>query len=149
MEAHGVHGGGDGPGTVPAGVDGSPTSFRAAAYGAGLARRQGAWLVAAFVARTPATARLVPDAETSLQSTLAEIGEEVRWELEEGARGAGVRVEFVSLSGDPFRELSRLAEELQADAVVVGTSTHTGHRLVGSLAVRLVRAGRWPVTVVP
>jgi nucleotide-binding universal stress UspA family protein len=32
---------------------------------------------------------------------------------------------------------------------VVGASTHAGHRLVGSLAVRLVKAARWPVTVVP
>jgi len=24
-----------------------------------------------------------------------------------------------------------------------------GHRWIGSLAVRLVKAGRWPVTVVP
>ncbi|MEU7604012.1 universal stress protein, partial [Streptomyces sp. NPDC041003] len=24
-----------------------------------------------------------------------------------------------------------------------------GHRIVGSVAIRLVKAGRWPVTVVP
>ena len=35
------------------------------------------------------------------------------------------------------------------DAVIVGASAQSGHRFVGSLAVRLVRAGRWPVTVVP
>jgi nucleotide-binding universal stress UspA family protein len=35
------------------------------------------------------------------------------------------------------------------DAVVVGASTHAGHRLVGSLALHLVRVARWPVTVVP
>jgi nucleotide-binding universal stress UspA family protein len=33
--------------------------------------------------------------------------------------------------------------------VVVGSSEQAGHRLVGSVASRLVRAGRWPVTVVP
>ena len=33
--------------------------------------------------------------------------------------------------------------------VVVGASEHLGHRIVGSLASRLVRAGKWPVTVVP
>ena len=32
---------------------------------------------------------------------------------------------------------------------MVGASAQAGHRLVGSLAVRLVKAGRWPVTVVP
>ena len=36
-----------------------------------------------------------------------------------------------------------------ADAVIVGASTKAGHRFVGSLAVHLVRANRWPVTVVP
>jgi nucleotide-binding universal stress UspA family protein len=51
--------------------------------------------------------------------------------------------------GDPFRELTRVAEEERADAIVVGASYHAGHRLVGSLGLRLVRAGRWPVTVVP
>ncbi len=32
---------------------------------------------------------------------------------------------------------------------VVGASEQAGHRLIGSVASRLVRAGRWPVTVVP
>jgi hypothetical protein len=38
---------------------------------------------------------------------------------------------------------------LRTDAVVVGASARMAHRLAGSLAVRLVKAGRWPVTVVP
>lgn len=41
------------------------------------------------------------------------------------------------------------AEELTADAVVVGASEQAGHRIVGSGAVRLVKADRRPVTVVP
>ena len=51
--------------------------------------------------------------------------------------------------GDPWTELNRAATETKADAVVVGASEHAGHRIVGSLAMRLVRAGKWPVTVVP
>jgi nucleotide-binding universal stress UspA family protein len=46
-------------------------------------------------------------------------------------------------------EIGKLADEVKVDAVIVGASTHAGHRLVGSVAIRLVRAGRWPVTVVP
>ena len=61
----------------------------------------------------------------------------------------GISVTFIATEGDPFIELRRIADETRADAVVVGASAHAGHRLVGSLAVRLVRAGRWPVTVVP
>ena len=55
----------------------------------------------------------------------------------------------MTVRGDPFTELRRIADEIHADAVVVGASAHAGHRLVGSLAVRLVKAARWPVTVVP
>ena len=62
---------------------------------------------------------------------------------------AGVGVANAVAEGDPFTELCRIADETRADAVVGGASAHVGHRLVGSLAVRLVRAGRWPVTVVP
>jgi len=61
----------------------------------------------------------------------------------------GVPATFVRRKGDPYTELVRVAEKVRADAVVVGASTQAGHRLVGSLAVRLVRVGRWPVTVVP
>ena len=51
--------------------------------------------------------------------------------------------------GDPWTELTRVADELRVDAVVVGASESAGHRIIGSLAGRLVRAGRWPVSVVP
>jgi nucleotide-binding universal stress UspA family protein len=80
-----------------------------------------------------------------LQRIADELGRQVR----DGARYAGVEAEFVAARGDPFVELCRVATELRADAVVVGASASAGHRIMGSLAVRLVRAGRWPVTVVP
>jgi nucleotide-binding universal stress UspA family protein len=51
--------------------------------------------------------------------------------------------------GDPVTEIVRMADEVKVDAVVVGASMQAGHRLIGSVAVRLVRMGRWPVTVVP
>ena len=38
---------------------------------------------------------------------------------------------------------------LYPDAVIVGRSTKILHRVIGSLAVKLTRCGRWPVTVVP
>jgi nucleotide-binding universal stress UspA family protein len=51
--------------------------------------------------------------------------------------------------GDPWHELTRIADEMRVDLVVVGASESAGHRIVGSLTGRLVRAGRWPVSVVP
>jgi nucleotide-binding universal stress UspA family protein len=55
----------------------------------------------------------------------------------------------VHLDGDVYEQLVKLADQRRVDAVVVGASEQAGHRLVGSLAARLVRTGRWPVTVVP
>jgi nucleotide-binding universal stress UspA family protein len=65
------------------------------------------------------------------------------------AKTRGVSVELVIGRGDAFTELTRIATEVRADAVVVGASTRAGHRLAGSMAVKLVRAKRWPVTVLP
>ena len=58
-------------------------------------------------------------------------------------------MEIVVRKGDPFTEFVRLADERRVEAVVVGASMHLGHRVAGSMAVRLIRVGRWPVTVVP
>lgn len=52
---------------------------------------------------------------------------------------------LVIREGDPFEELTTVAESLHADAIVVGASDQR----LGSLAVRLVRHARWPITVVP
>src|SRR5690606_41223893 len=59
------------------------------------------------------------------------------------------RWQFHTFRGDPYNGLVKAADDLRADAVVVGASEKAGHRFVGSVAVRLVKTGRWPVTVVP
>ncbi|MFC4063537.1 universal stress protein [Actinoplanes subglobosus] len=61
----------------------------------------------------------------------------------------GVDIEIVVRHGEPFTELCQVATEMWADLVVVGRSENTLHRFAGSVAHRLVRCGRWPVTVVP
>jgi nucleotide-binding universal stress UspA family protein len=142
----------DGPAVILVGVDDTVTSLRAAAYAAGLARRQHARLVAVYVvpvasmgAASPAGATmLVAEAEAHDQ-----VAGELRARLEEGVRDRGISGTFVVAHGDPYREINRVADETRADAIVVGASQQAGHRLIGSLAVRLVRAGKWPVTVVP
>jgi nucleotide-binding universal stress UspA family protein len=81
--------------------------------------------------------------------TQAQIADDVYRGADEISWEWGVSMTFITSRGDPFTELCRVAEEIRADAVVVGASAHATHRLIGSLAVRLVKAGRWPVTVVP
>ena len=129
--------GNDGPSVIVAGLDGSDTSMRAAAFAGGLARREGSRLVCVFVPTTPAFAAMAPG---GLSATLPnDLADELRRRVEEGAAYHGVPAELVVRHGDPFVELTTVADDLRADMVVVGASTHAGHRLVGSLAVRLVR----------
>ena len=142
----------DGPSVILVGVDDSTTSIRAGWYAAGLARRQGARLVAVFVSPLaslgtagPTGAAVTVAKDEAFRATAADMERRAR---EMGAE-LGISITFVAARGEPFAEIRRIAGEVRADAIVVGASAHAGHRFVGSLAVRLVRAGKWPVTVVP
>ena len=140
----------DGPKVIVVGLDGSDSSLRAAAYASGLARRQNALLAIVYVQPVMAAGAALgaPVAETT-----GEIAESLVAEIRSAAervRGIwDVRWEFHTFRGDPYGGLVTAADELKADAVVVGASESAGHRIIGSVAVRLVKAGRWPVTVVP
>jgi nucleotide-binding universal stress UspA family protein len=138
----------DGPTQILVGVDGSDTSMRAAAYAAGMARRQSAHLVVLYVASGGLAAGVAATAGASIELR-ASIEQEIRTQFEEGSRRLGIASTFIRRDGNPYVELVRTAEELRVDAVVIGASMSAGHRIVGSLAGRLVRDAKWPVTVVP
>jgi nucleotide-binding universal stress UspA family protein len=141
----------DGPTAILVGIDDTVTSSRAASYAAGLARRQGARVIAIYVSpdtvmMTSAVGAAVLAAENEAHDELAD---QLRARAEAVGRELNIQVTFVTAHGDPYHEIARVANETHADAIVVGASMQAGHRLLGSLAVRLVRAGKWPVTVVP
>ena len=139
----------DGPALILVAVDGPETSLRAGAYAAGMARRQGAKIVVVYVGQTAGMAASVPAAVGALIQMHDSIARSLREQIAERAPETGVDVMFIERRGDPYTEIVRLADEMRVDAVVVGRSTQRGHRFMGSLAVRLVRDARWPVTVVP
>ncbi|MCM2389545.1 universal stress protein [Streptomyces albipurpureus] len=140
----------DGPKVIVAGVDGSASSLRAAAYASGLARRQNALLAIVYIQpMMPVGAALgVPILDTTEEIAEGLVAE-IRAATEQVQGIWEVRWEFHTFPGDPFGGLVAAADDLKADAVVVGASQSAGHRIVGSVAVRLVKVGRWPVTVVP
>ncbi|AUG81726.1 universal stress protein UspA [Kitasatospora sp. MMS16-BH015] len=138
----------DGPTTILAAVDGSRTSLRAAAYAAGLARRQGSRLLVVYVANVGVLAGASAAGAVAARESAEATAEDLH-RMIDLARQRGVELTLTTRTGDPYTEITKYAEEIRADALVVGASGSLGHRLVGSLAVRLVRAGRWPVTVVP
>ncbi|MEU9734554.1 universal stress protein [Streptomyces sp. NPDC048002] len=150
QHSHRFERGTDGPKVIVVGVDGSDSSMRAAAYAGGLARRQNALLAVVYV-------QPVIPAGAALGAPVAEVTDEIAETLVAEIRDATERVkgifdvrwEFHTFRGDPYNGLVQAADDLKADAVVVGASEQAGHRIVGSVAVRLVKAGRWPVTVVP
>jgi nucleotide-binding universal stress UspA family protein len=139
-----------GPRVILTGVDGSRTALRAGAYAGGLAQRQNARLVVVYVAVPGIWTGLGAGTSAAVQEdTFDEVIGELRGQVRQRVEEMNIPVTFMVRRGDAFDELRQAAIELHADMVVVGASEHAGHRLVGSIATRLVRAGLWPVTVVP
>jgi len=151
-ESGGFELGTDGPSVILVGVDDSTTSIRAGWYAAGLARRQRARIVAVFVSPMASLAAAGPGGAAvavAKDEAFRKSAEDMERRAEAIATELGISITFRAARGDPYTEIRRIADEVRADAIVVGASKQAGHRFVGSLAVRLVRAGKWPVTVVP
>ena len=140
----------DGPSRILVAIDNSDTSLRAGAYAAGLARRQGSHMICLFVGEIESAGgghagrgrRGRPDEPRDRRADPSRDQRHRR-------PASGLEVTFLERSGDPFAEIVRVADELRVDAVIVGASTSGGHRWMGSIASRLVKIARWPVTVVP
>ncbi|MER7283192.1 universal stress protein [Dactylosporangium sp. NPDC000244] len=143
----------DGPGTIVVGIDGSTSSLRAAAYAVGLARRQRSRLVAVYVRTLPASVLSLADTGGNAAANVVDAHDAVERQLRDAVEHhiprLNVDARLVVRTGEPYTELVAIAEQLHADAVVVGRSAGALHRFAGSVAVKLVRCGRWPVTVVP
>ena len=82
------------------------------------------------------------DAQDETEAQLREL-------VETQSRIWGVAARLIVRTGDPVQVLTQVAAEVRAEAVIVGVSASLAHRFAGSLAVRLLRCRRWPVTVVP
>jgi nucleotide-binding universal stress UspA family protein len=139
----------DGARIVMVGVDGTTTSLRAATYAFGLARRERCHLVVVHVLPAGGWAWAMAGAGATLQRVLEDLDAELQAEIRELAEGMDVPVSMVSRLGHPSYCLPAIADEIRADVVVVGASSELRRKLGACLSTRLIRLGRWPVTVVP
>jgi nucleotide-binding universal stress UspA family protein len=71
-----------------------------------------------------------------------------KWRDRVSAAGVGVQTHLTHAL--PSDAITRVAEEVSADLIVIGTRGHTGlkHVLLGSVAERTVRTARCPVLTV-
>lgn len=139
----------DGPRRVLVGVDDSDTARRAFAHAVGLARRHDAELLVLHVRPRPLP-RLPSGADVDAWVADEEhYLVELRRVVELATAELQVRCRLAVTEGDPLTLIAAFAGDQEVDAVVVGASMRLSHRFVGSLAARLVRVARWPVTVVP
>ena len=137
----------DGVGDLVVGFDGTDPSADALAFAVGLARREDSRLIIVFVGSPAAFSSLSPDPGgwESIDAIAGELKERVTASL----GGFPVSWRFEQRRGDVAHELEALAEEVKADAIVVGRSSSKVSRLLGSKAAALLRGSRRPVIVVP
>jgi nucleotide-binding universal stress UspA family protein len=93
---------------------------------------------------------LFPDEGTS---ALSRMRNEVQERMEAFARERGARVKVHVAEGRPYAEIVRLAAEIDADLIVIGTSVHAslfgGAPALGSEIERVVHNAPCPVLCVP
>jgi nucleotide-binding universal stress UspA family protein len=141
---------------VVVGIDGSETSWDAFWWACGEARRLGARTVAVFV--SPASeANLAVAASAAagavwdyaaIEKCLSEQGERLRAEVERHGGDHALQLTFVQARGDPATELVRVAEEINADLIVVGRSAKVLHHVAGSIGRHLITRRGAPVVVI-
>ncbi len=140
--------------TVLLPTDGSECSGKALGYALSFAKQYDARVVAVHVIdqRWEEQARLAlaevgQDMAQRIREGRKEEGQRILRDVADAAERSGVSVESVIVTGIPFEEIVRLAKELPADLIIMGTHGRTGmsHLLLGSVAERVVRSAPCPV----
>ena len=131
------------------GYDGSSCSRNALAYAAGVARRLGRPLLIVHVSSTGMYCEPLTGQVIGLPEHSGDLEKWLRAELEQVADPTGLDVHVRTRRGSPARELSLIAAEFCADALVIGAPRHFWHHLTGSVPGWLARNARCPVIVVP
>jgi nucleotide-binding universal stress UspA family protein len=134
-------------------VDGSASALKAARFGLRLAARDGTEVVAVHVIDEESVADLARYADRPVEEIVERMRQNAEGyleELREVARRKGVHVRGEVRVGIPHRTLLKLAAEVGADLIVMGTVGRKGPRrvLIGSVTERVIAHSPVPVLVV-
>lgn len=138
----------DGMSSVVVGYDGSPPSLHAAAWAAGLARRERGVLLIVWVEVLSSPAYWTPMGSAAASEAGAEFLEELRAEAGPLLAQRGVAWELLHGQGEPAQVLEAVAEERRADCIVVGRSRRRGG-ILGTVPKSLLTHATRPIVVVP
>jgi nucleotide-binding universal stress UspA family protein len=137
--------------TVVWATDGSENAARALPYATALAKGEGALLVTVHIVQDSSTASepRTPAADSDPHDATAAVRKLVG-ELSRGGLNAILKVvDFVG--PQPAQGIADVAQEVDADVIVVGTPRHSrlGGLLVGSVTQQLLHIAPCPVLAVP
>ena len=137
------------------GYDGSPPAERAVDAAVRLLQGRDGRIDVVYVAQLSSLAMLSPGAIAELENDFDEIERDLRAQAGEQLRDSGMTWEFQRRQGAIAEELAAVGAGLhkanpdQSVAIVVGSSSHAAHRVVGSVAVSLARHSPVPLVIVP
>jgi nucleotide-binding universal stress UspA family protein len=137
------------------GYDGSPPATRALDAAVRLLQGRAGRIEVLYVSHISSLAMLSPGAIAEVEAGFDEFEQELRAAAAEQLRDQGIAWEFGRRQGIIEEELVaeaaaiRDADASKTVAIVVGSSSHATHRIVGSVAVSLARHSPVPLIIVP
>jgi nucleotide-binding universal stress UspA family protein len=134
-------------------IDFSDYSKKALRYAVEFAKQFSAEIILVYVVEPvvyPADFSFGQVAIPSMENELRQRGEEQLAKLLENEAGRLIPSRAVVRSGKPFVEINMLAQEENADLIIIATHGHSGieHVLFGSTAEKVVRKAHCPVLTV-
>ena len=137
------------------GYDGSPPASRALDAAVRLLQGRTGRIEVVYVAHLSSLVMLSADAIAEMEADFGEVEQELRVQAAGQLRASGAAWEFERRQGIIADELTVAATAIRdahpgdTVAIVVGSSSHATHRVVGSVAIGLARHSPVPVIIVP
>jgi nucleotide-binding universal stress UspA family protein len=140
---------------IVVGYDGSPPATRALDAAVRLLQGRTGRIEVVWVAHLTSTVMLSAGAVAEMEASFDELAPEIRDQAAGQLRDSGAAWEFERREGLVVNQLVAAAAglgEAHPDGtvvIVVGSSSHATHRVVGSVAVSLARHSPVPLMIVP